>query len=531
MGGPHTTDPLKVYIIQAKLDQDTIIELHNLLERDKYYYNGSAKFTLCNDINESDVVVTAIKMRKRLERHIDWEIAKQKAIVTPQWLRDSAQAGKAISFQDYAALSEINNSNIIHDSPENQSRASQFLSRPSFQLFNPSSLEEEPTNERVKANWRLRYACKRASPLVCKNQPLLVELGVLYRARELEGLEVNALGYERAIAVIKSYPNLITHENFETDIVHLPFLGEKMLFKIREYLTTGRIQESETTRASQRFQSLSAFSSVYGVGPATARKLYDDGLRTIDDMKRYYDVQEDTEVPQLGANSVTNDLIRKDQIPNLSTKVGLALYEDLETPIPRSEVEQIHDLVMQEARYLMPECISTVVGGYRRGKPYCNDVDIVIGCPNIQSGGNQVKALGEKLIKRLYDRGYVSHILRLSGFHAQDSVRGAHLDLLEKAMTIFALPKNAVHQRVHRRLDLIFAAPETYWTAIIGWTGSKMFERDLRLWAKVEMGMKFDSSGLTRRYDSKLFMPSSERHVFEILGLDWIDPTMRNADV
>lgn len=167
--------------------------------------------------------------------------------------------------------------------------------------------------------------------------------------------------------------------------------------------------------------------------------------------------------------TVTNDLIRKDQIPNLSTKVGLALYEDLETPIPRSEVEQIHDLVMQEARYLMPECISTVVGGYRRGKPYCNDVDIVIGCPNIQSGGNQVKALGEKLIKRLYDRGYVSHILRLSGFHAQDSVRGAHLNLLEKAMTIFALPKNAVHQRVHRRLDLIFAAPETYWTAIIGW--------------------------------------------------------------
>lgn len=73
MDGPHTTDPLKVYIIQAKLDQDTIIELYNLLERDKC--NDSGNFTLCNDINESDVVVTAIKMRKRLERHIDWEIA------------------------------------------------------------------------------------------------------------------------------------------------------------------------------------------------------------------------------------------------------------------------------------------------------------------------------------------------------------------------------------------------------------------------------------------------------------------------
>lgn len=79
MGGPHTTDPLKVYIIQAKLDQDTIIELYNLLEQDKY--NSSENFTPCNDINESDVVVTAIKMRKRLERHIDWEIAVRGLIV------------------------------------------------------------------------------------------------------------------------------------------------------------------------------------------------------------------------------------------------------------------------------------------------------------------------------------------------------------------------------------------------------------------------------------------------------------------
>jgi len=47
----------------------------------------------------------------------------------------------------------------------------------------------------------------------------------------------------------------------------------------------------------------------------------------------------------------------------------------------------------------------------------------------------------------------------------------------------------------------------------------------------MEKGMKFDSSGLTRRRDSKLFIPRSEEDVFDILGLDWIDPTMRNANV
>jgi hypothetical protein len=30
---------------------------------------------LCSDIRNADVVVTAVQMRKRLERHLDWELA------------------------------------------------------------------------------------------------------------------------------------------------------------------------------------------------------------------------------------------------------------------------------------------------------------------------------------------------------------------------------------------------------------------------------------------------------------------------
>jgi DNA polymerase IV len=35
----------------------------------------------------------------------------------------------------------------------------------------------------------------------------------------------------------------------------------------------------------------------------------------------------------------------------------------------------------------------------------------------------------------------------------------------------------------------------------------------------------------TRRRDTKAFYPTSERAVFEVLGLEWIDPTLRNADL
>ena len=33
-----------------------------------------------------------------------------------------------------------------------------------------------------------------------------------------------------------------------------------------------------------------------------------------------------------------------------------------------------------------------------------------------------------------------------------------------------------------------------------------------------------------RRRDSKAYYPKNEREVFEILGLEWVHPTMRNAD-
>jgi len=68
----------------------------------------------------------------------------------------------------------------------------------------------------------------------------------------------------------------------------------------------------------------------------------------------------------------------------------------------------------------------------------------------------------------------------------------------------------------------------------------------------IRRGLKFDSSGMcgslssgrlpgshefiflscrTRRRDTKPMFPKSERAVFEVLGLEWIDPTLRNADL
>ena len=45
-----------------------------------------------------------------------------------------------------------------------------------------------------------------------------------------------------------------------------------------------------------------------------------------------------------------------------------------------------------------------------------------------------------------------------------------------------------------------------------------------------ERQMKFDSSGITRLRDTKNIVVSNEREVFKVLGLDYIDPILRNAE-
>ena len=58
---------VKVYIVQAKLDVPTLIELNALAE--------THAERVCSNAEDADVIVTVVGMRKRLERHVPWDIA------------------------------------------------------------------------------------------------------------------------------------------------------------------------------------------------------------------------------------------------------------------------------------------------------------------------------------------------------------------------------------------------------------------------------------------------------------------------
>ncbi|KAI0090579.1 Nucleotidyltransferase [Irpex rosettiformis] len=557
---------VKLYIVQAKIDPASLAELFALAEA-----NCSK---LCTRAEDANVILTAITMRRRFERHISWEVAKTKAVVTPSWLRDSVAEGKALPCEGYVAFPDLRDETVKNcptcdkqpctcedTSDERDGTVSPIQHYPSpprstssltgtvyrrgkaemssFPRDSENGSVSLPVPENLlppspaistntaKLSWKSRYACQRASPLICANQPLAKELDIIKRSRALEGEERSALSYSRAIAGIKAYPHHITSR---AHINEIPYCGPKIRGLIEEYVDTDKISEAREIASSERFQSLSLFSSIYGIGPNTARRLYALSLRTIEDLEVYYGVEpEETKESQLvelehksGHGQQFDTSLGETWI-----KIALGLRKDLEQKIPRDEVEEMGRVIMRELDELEPGCISTIVGGYRRGKPESNDVDIVFTHPNPAT----VKGLCKRFVRRLHEKGMVTHVMHLSNFRGHNPLRTTHWDSLEKALTVFTLlPSSPFYKGTRRRLDLIFALPEVYWTAIIGWTGSIMFERDLRLWAKDKVVMKFDSSGITRRYDSKPFYPKTEKEVFDLLGLEWVGPTWRNAD-
>ncbi|EIW80380.1 Nucleotidyltransferase [Coniophora puteana RWD-64-598 SS2] len=559
----HDEETLKIHVLRAKMDDDAYASLVKLIETSRIvlrrHRNTDAEdaewknLVFAEDIKDADVIVTAIRMRQRLERHISWQVAepapfnsstrsliwqKTKAVVTPQWLEETVRQGTPAPCGEHAALNDLHDDTVRQcpDGPNLLVESGSTTSRLSADIP-PSSADpagEPPTStelEHLSLSHKARLCLFRASPLICPNQALIDELKIIQLSRKLEGEERSMLSYQRAIAMIKSYPHIITLERLDNEVEDLPYLGTKLVAMIEEYVTLGKISEAESIRESSRFQALSAFSRIYGIGPHTGRRLYDLGLRTLEELDRYYEVTPGSTDGSALSSLELYSKANEETVLEETIKVALALRHDLCQTISRHEAERIGQILDSELAHVEQGCRTLLVGGYRRGKVQGNDVDILITHPNWTLGSQKSRNMSKRLVQSLRERGILVHVMHLAGFHGHNVLRTHHWDSLEKALTILRVPSagDAVNAPVHRQVDLIFAAPEVFWTAVVGWTGSTMFERDLRLWAK-ERGMKFDSSGISRRHDSKLFFPRTEREVFDLLELPYIHPALRNAD-
>lgn len=123
--------------------------------------------------------------------------------MTPQWLRDSVEQKQALPCGDYVALGELHRT-TVQNCPHGDLEEGGCKSCSSGDSSNAAgniSQTGGSSNANPNLDYKDRFCCRRNSPLVCRNQKLVAQLSILRLHRELEGLDINALSYERAIAV------------------------------------------------------------------------------------------------------------------------------------------------------------------------------------------------------------------------------------------------------------------------------------------------------------------------------------------
>ncbi|XP_070621576.1 DNA polymerase beta isoform X2 [Erythrolamprus reginae] len=164
--------------------------------------------------------------------------------------------------------------------------------------------------------------------------------------------------YRKAASVISKYPSKIKSGS---EAKKLDGVGTKIAEKIDEFLSTGKLRKIEKIRQDDTSSSINLLTRVSGIGPAAARKLVDEGIKTLEDLKKN-----------------ENKL-------NHHQRIGLKYFKDFEKRIPRKEMVEMQDIVLSEVEKVDPAYIATVCGSFRRGAESSGDMDILLTHPDFTS--------------------------------------------------------------------------------------------------------------------------------------------------
>ncbi|XP_035866231.1 DNA-directed DNA/RNA polymerase mu isoform X4 [Phyllostomus discolor] len=273
---------------------------------------------------------------------------------------------------------------------------------------------------------------------------------------------------------------------------------------LSELLEHGVCEEVERVRRSERYQSMKLFTQIFGVGVRTADRWYREGLRTLDDVRG--------RVPRLTGQQ----------------QAGLRHHQDLSMPVQRPDAEALQQVVETVVVQALPGATVTLAGGFRRGKLQGHDVDLLITHP--QEG--QEAGLLPRVMCSLQQQGlvlYQQHQLSRSRDPTHLTRRSHTMDTFERSFCIFRLPRPPGATWKAVRVDLVVAPISQFPFALLGWTGSKHFERELRQFSRKERGLWLNSHGLFDPEQKALLRAAAEEDVFRHLGLAYLPPEQRNA--
>lgn len=279
--------------------------------------------------------------------------------------------------------------------------------------------------------------------------------------------------------------NAIDELDFEiTDVkqvLHIKGIGKKIGEKIDEILKNGELLN--TPKITERQETIEFLSKIYGVGDSKAKELVDkhkiEDLQTLK-AKQY-------------------------ELLNEKQRIGLKYYNQLQERIPRKEIDlhkkMILKLWMNDLNNIEKRFKFEIVGSYRRGHKTSGDIDILLTF-------DEHLYLLRDLVDELLRANYIIEIL-------------ANGD--KKFMGICKLPSLPA-----RRIDILWSSPKEYPFALLYFTGSNKYNRNMREYAQ-KKGYKLNEKRLINTNTKKEENLNSEEEICNFLEIPYLLPKDRNG--
>uniref|UniRef100_A0A3Q3BE31 DNA polymerase n=1 Tax=Kryptolebias marmoratus TaxID=37003 RepID=A0A3Q3BE31_KRYMA len=280
-------------------------------------------------------------------------------------------------------------------------------------------------------------------------------------------------------------------EETKDEACQIPGIGKRMADKIEEIMESGHLRKLDYI--GEAVPVLELFSNIWGAGAKTAQLWYQQGFRTLED-------------------------IRTKAHLSSTQKIGLKHYDDFLDRMPREEAAAIQK-VRDATQAVDVGLVAMACGSYRRRKATCGDVDVLISHPD----GKSHKGVFSKVLQLLHD----------SGFLTDDLVSHEENGEQKKYMGVCRLPGPG-HR--HRRLDVIVVPYDEFACSLMYFTGSAHFNRSMRALAKTKnMSLSEHSlnkdvvrQGSLKVHGGTPLPTPTENDVFNLLGIPYRQPHERD---
>lgn len=266
------------------------------------------------------------------------------------------------------------------------------------------------------------------------------------------------------------------------DVKDLKGFGKSLTAHVKEIIDTHQMQNAQTSEYSTHVQNL---MKVHGIGVQAARKFVGQGIHSIKDLRLAF---------ADGKVKLTDAQI-----------YGLKYFDDIQLRIPFSEMEKHEAFMIEKIRKLSNTASLHVVGSFRRKTKDSGDIDVLI-----TDQPDNPKLLDD-FIKEMTVCFY------FFGKLAQGSVKyNGFCKLLGNG-------KNTV-----RRVDVLYTKPEEYAFALLYFTGSDEFNKEMRAHA-LKKGYSLNQRNMIDMKTKKVVNIhfNNEKDIFYYLGLEYVEPQDR----